>query len=1252
MPTKTDIKSRIQQLNPAAFQILCDDYLGRIGYPDLVSFGTMAGAERTTKGTPDSYCISDGKYIFAEYTVQTTGLFAKIKDDIDKCFDESKTHVPVDHISEIVYCHTSSNLSPGDDRMLRGYCAEQGVLLTLIGIDKIADDIFWTYKTLSKEHLGLQIDTAQIQTADDFIKEYDSNAYAAPLDTCFLAREEKLRELADAFSKSNTVIVTGAAGVGKTRLSIEFARKHALENDEKLYCIHSRALGLNDDLCSYFEKPGKYFVIVDDANQITELCLVIDLVKAKREGFCFNLLLTVRDYATESVKRIIGAILQFDEIKLEIFKDDEIEDLVEKQYGIRNQLYLERIAAIAEGNARIAMMAGKIAAESNRLESIKDATGLYDEYYKSVLTGAELAADPTLLATAGLAAFMSPFHVDCIDALLPVLETAGVSKDIFLLSLKRLHELEIVDICNDKAVKFSDQCFANYLLKLVFCDKKVLSLKATIASTFFSFKGKTIEAINTLFRLFGESDISVYIIQEIMAVWTHLKETDPIRFWKFFKAFYPINRIEALCELKKKIENTGPIALSADQMDTDIEGNKRRHSENDEVITVLSGFAETEELDDAFDLFFQYYLKRPDLYYQFYHTTTNAFGINNNSLYYGYYTQIHFLTKLFEYSDNWSNDYILILFLDIAKEFLRFEFTPIEQTRDGKGVNWYRISLSYSDEVMVYRHLIWEQLEIIAKTGKQPERIKDIIRNYGRGISESSIKIIEEESPLINQIIMAGLSPDNLEDCLAVEDVASCFERNSINISGLQSFTNSQIMRIYRILTGPDYCREISREARQAKHTASVKEFIKSYTDPVDAFICLLSVYTSINHEGRYEYSAYVGINMALQELSSNKAAYLNAIRYILTVGNCNGIDLYAVLKTLFSMLSASDVFSLIYDTSTNEVSTNFWLYAFYHELPEECVDLGQLEGLYCFLKDSSDSMIKQSGSREIDFLKKYVSCDKGVFLRAARIILKKQDYSHFIVNIYFSRMFNPYVGDPLNYLQLFADDIDLLEDIYFTLLHNGSNMDNEGAFILKLAKADNTFSKRLAKELILEVKAHSLYDADTRYAAVYDLDNYIEVIDDVLKAAELFSANISWDLPKLIGIFILLPNGKTELIDKQNAWIHHYVTENVHDYLKIESLLDALPEGALERRKVITKWFTESNSDYNSFMALPILPRSYTIVGSSIPLYNNWIKYLESLLSIFHGIQFIEHRDYIIKQIEILRKKIRQEEIEDFITR
>ena len=187
MATITAIKDKIRTIDSAGFQILCDDYLSRIGYPNLVSLGTMAGAQRTTRGTQDTYfCKRDDKYIFAEYTVQTDGLVKKIHADIDKCLNEEKTHIPVNQISEIVYCHTSSNITAEDDMALKTKCSNHGILLTLIGIDKLATDIFLMYQTLAKDHLGLSIDTEQIQPVDEFVKQYDSNSLAAPLETTFL----------------------------------------------------------------------------------------------------------------------------------------------------------------------------------------------------------------------------------------------------------------------------------------------------------------------------------------------------------------------------------------------------------------------------------------------------------------------------------------------------------------------------------------------------------------------------------------------------------------------------------------------------------------------------------------------------------------------------------------------------------------------------------------------------------------------------------------------------------------------------------------------------------------------------------------------------------------------------------------------------------------------------------------------------------------------------------------------------------
>ena len=74
------IKQKILQLDAGSFQNLCDSYLYKIGYPNIVSLGGEAGTRKTTLGTPDTYFIaSNGKYVFVEYTTQKIKLFAKLR---------------------------------------------------------------------------------------------------------------------------------------------------------------------------------------------------------------------------------------------------------------------------------------------------------------------------------------------------------------------------------------------------------------------------------------------------------------------------------------------------------------------------------------------------------------------------------------------------------------------------------------------------------------------------------------------------------------------------------------------------------------------------------------------------------------------------------------------------------------------------------------------------------------------------------------------------------------------------------------------------------------------------------------------------------------------------------------------------------------------------------------------------------------------------------------------------------------------
>ena len=139
----------------------------------------------------------------------------------------------------------------------------------------------------------------------------------------------------------------------------------------------------------------------------------------------------------------------------------------------------------------------------------------YSVYYSSALVESGLESDTQLLATAGLIAFLRTLHIDYIDPLEAVLEQCQLTKETFIEKLYVLHKLEIVDICNDKAVRFSEQCLANYILKYVYCDRKIISLRTMIRSCFNVHQERTLSAINTLLGVYHVDELHTFVGKEM-----------------------------------------------------------------------------------------------------------------------------------------------------------------------------------------------------------------------------------------------------------------------------------------------------------------------------------------------------------------------------------------------------------------------------------------------------------------------------------------------------------------------------------------------------------------------------------------------------------------------------------------------------------------------------------------------------------------------------------------------------------------
>lgn len=1151
----------------------------------------------------------------------------------------------MDKITEIVYCHNSSNIAPKDDNALKSLCNAAGIKLTLIGIDRIAEDLYIKYPTIAKEHLGLTIDTEQIQTVEDFVNQYDAKSLSATLDTAFMFRKTEFTEMDATFNKANIVLLSGAAGTGKTRLALEYAKKHAEANSETLYCIHDRALPLYEDIKFYYEKPGKYFILVDDANQLSELEHVIEYANKKVDGYQVEILITVRNYALQKVKDDICGIARYEELTLSKFSDEEIKALIKEHYGILNIDYLDRIAQIAEGNARIAMLAGKIAHNSGCLDSINDVSQLYDAYYGTAFRESMLDSDVSLQISAGIVVFLNAIHLDHIEPIIPILENQGISKAVFIENLYKLHTFEIVDICHDKAVRFSEQCFANFILKRVFYDKKYLSLSKMIEACFRPYRQRTVQAVNMLTNVFQSKEIYDYVADEIKGLWQKLNQEDAADFLDYVKAFYPINQTDTLLIVKGLISDIESINVPIDSLNT--ESGKKYQNIDDDIISILGGFADTENLDAALDLFLQYYLKRPDKYMQFYHASNLYFGIRKVSQRCGFYTQIHYIAKLIEYSDDWNNDYILILFLEVASNLLQLLFSPHEGNLNGNGIVIYHISLIQSDKATEYRTLIWDQLLIIAQKKKEPLRIKKLLEDYGGGIEECSFDIVKNDAPYIFRLMRDAFSPDDLSSCLLAEHVSQILLLAKLNTAKLDNFLQSPKLKIYHLLVGPKWDADVELEERSKAKKRDVREFLSSADDRVKAFKTMLNIYKEfIKADSGNYYEASESINFALQHLADNKEEYVLAAEQVIKSDFTNGINSNIIVRTLDSMLSANKVYELITQKASTQI--NVWMYAYYHELPDKCIDDKALNGLYAFLQDDSDKIINSSPCRDIDFLDKYLTVDRNVVITASRIILSKKVYSPFMVTIYFDLLFNRNHISPEKVIEKYSGDISLLEDIYIFLERTGRNVDYDGCFLIKIYHSDSGFIKKYAELLIERNTYHA--NVQQKSHVFFKDDRFIQIIDYIIEEAMKLTKIPSMEVPNIIKLFILIPDIEKELSIRRNEWIRHYIKENCFNIHKMEYLFSALADLSIDLRKAFLKLFITCNNDYEIFKALPLIPTSYSWSGSAVPLYSSWINYLNSLLPSFPGISFINHKKRVEELIKAIRVDIKKEEISNIL--
>lgn len=1248
MSKLTDIKQKILQLDGGAFQELCDAYLYKLGYANVLSLGMKSGTMKTTKGIPDTYFLDPcGKYIFVMYTTQQSNVYEKIYEDICDCLNQDKTGVAESEITEIIYCHTTSNLTAGKSKELRDYCLSRGVLLQLYGIDELASNIYTRYHGISRDFLGISMSTEQIFEVKEFISVYDSNEMAAPLSTTFQSREEEFNEVLAKIELASVTLITGPAGVGKTRLALECCKKYAIENNYRLFCIQSNRLPIYEDLKVFLDTPNKYLLLIDDANQISGLHHILQYLTKHNQGYDVKIVATVRDYARHTTIQDIRTFTNLEVCTINTFSDEEIRKLLEINLHIKNSKYLDKIVRIAEGNARLAIIAGKLAVETQTLSSINDATQLYEGYYGKFIQNNIFNQNRDLCAVAGIIAFLTAINLEYLENLHPLLETLGISINSFLKYAYQLHELELVDIYNDKAAKISDQCLGNYLLSYVFIEKRIIPLSVMVKCCFKSYKPRVINSINILANIFASKDMHQQIEKEIGIVWDDLEKSQSSYFFDFVKVFHSIRPTETLLMLKERVE-----ALPQESFDINsinFEEESRSKSVDDDILTIIGGFHDKTELPEALDLFFEYYRKKPQEFMDFYHAINRFFGVNNESHRYDYWTQIQLLNKFIEHANAWEDKNVDILFIRVAPEFLKLHFSPTKAGR-GNTIIMYQIPVQLTDGSKKYRELIWNGLFELYQQGEAYQaEIEKIIKEYGRfNRDKIEIELVQLDFQFILRFFNELFSPLRLSHCIIAKEIADQYERLGIEVQVyLADYLRSADYVIFKTLKGERYLGDVDSKMYQEIKESNIRALLKDCTKETIVNIVRICFDVQMS-DSKDTWNLSDGLHYVFNQIS-DKELFLYAVEIYLA--NNTPIDLYPdlIICKLFDMVGIDQTYKIIDKFEFSQ--KNNWQYSFYRNLPADSISNKYVQSLYDFLSMKED--IISSPYRDMNFLDKYKDIDEQIFIKAARIIAKKYDYSPSIFSLYFHPMFSSY-GDGTKseiIIDQFKNDLALLKEVYFKLISYNRYIDINGQYLIHFIRVDFSFIEDFIQYTLKDTHT-MLHDDENRLSAIWNCKDYIQLIDYIVKAYFCNENLYLWQVVHHLSNIFKVSNNE-DLINHQDEWISQFIEDNFDNSESMKILFSSIAEAEMspERRKKHIMYLIKLNSDPTLFEELQLEPSGYGGMGSMIPYMEERISFLESLLPPLTGLKYLKHKRRVERSIDEWRRLIEREQIDEVLT-
>lgn len=1230
------IEQKLISLNSAAFQNLGDAYLIS-REKDLISFnriGSQIGKQKTIKGTPDTYFrYSNGSLHYVEYTTQEKNIVKKVIEDIEKCL----TNFPVNEVKRIIICF-NTDLKEDEEKEVTEYACTKNIRLELIGLKWLAIEIYSKYHILAKD-LGVPFDTGQILTLERFLDEYDNKAgkLSTPLSNQFFHRKIELENIYNTLSTKDIIIISGSPGVGKTKIAIEVLNKFLFTNqDYSAFAVSKKDVDIYEDLRIHLQQDNNYILLIDDANrQLINFQQILGVFKEIRKGK-IKLILTVRDYALDDVLKECFEFEQ-DRFTIKKFTDEEITEIIKSDsFKILNHKFQNKIINIADGNARLAIMAARLALEKQIDFLYDNVSELYDLYFQTFLKDLKIFENKILLKTLGLISFFFTIDRSNKAFIKKILQDFEIDYYDFNDSIDKLETMELLEIKYNH-VKVSEQIMATYFFYKVFIKDELLSFRTLLFGYYFNWRTRFSDTIIPSSNSFGYENVFDKINNSLDDFLNSIYEDD-IKVLNFFSLFCFYKRIETINYSHKKIEKL-PVSTNP-FYDSHYELNDHVH-DNDDTLKFLSDFFY--HYDECFiisiELSFEYCRKRPELFPILIRRIREKIAIHENDQYIGFRRQIELFSLLIRKFREGEPHYIEAFF-SIAKTFLSHKFHITESGRKNTIV-FYDYPIPINEITKNFRKQIWEFL--FENYKEYPDRIIEILKDFRQG-NGTVQEVREFDLHLMMPFIEKNLKPNIFQHSHFVNDFIDWLDRETLkdrSYRKLRSIFNSKEYEDYKKFSWNRFRDKQDYEFENHEEFSKLKEQdIRSWFvfKSVSEFTILQkTIQNTVSVDKNNLYELNQSLNLILEEnFLKNKVLGFQLLEYVLNNYPPGLTSLFIPIKKIVedSKVWATRLWNL-FKSWEHDNRLNLQL-DFLGSLPvndySEFYKSEFIHAINLIDKDSSFSHFN---------FEKFNSFDEGIIKNFLQIVVGKiKD-----MNI---KIFLPYDFFE-KYSNILSSECKLLEEAYIQQEKFNDHFDFERKGLKVLTQFNPKFLIVYVKLFCTEGNNY-VNNKHIQIQFIWELSNYENEIEEILNL--IIERNPYFGLTEHSSNILF---NRLNEIQKPNAknFLKNYISKYNLDKEKMNAVFNILRNDLSEFYEELFLHYLSQNCDVKNFQKIKWIGYSRMFSGNDIigEIQANELRNLLSILDKCNNqIDLVPIRAYLKKEIEYCLKNAEWERKRKFI--